>query len=181
MKYENVVRLIIISIFCFLQMTLHIFKSYIGDYRRKSVALTNICKKQLHLSEETISFIVSIVFIIILLIIQKPKRFSNYIIKTYGPFLKKDFYIKKVIMLKNEKVQEEGCCISHNNFCCCGKNTIFAKIKKFLSNFLLPISPFCSKYLLETIAIYVIYTYDILNIFTYVYSSFLVLPIFQII
>jgi hypothetical protein len=176
-KYENIIRLIVISIFCFIQMSLHTFKSFIGDYRRKSETLTKICKYQLHFSEETVSFCVSVLFIVILIVIQKPKRFSEYIIQTYGPFMKKKFYLEKINTLQNENMsQQEGCCPSFTHFCCFGKNNLFLK---FLSKILLPISPFCSKYLLETIAIYVIYTYDILNIFTYVYSSFLVLPIFQ--
>jgi hypothetical protein len=171
---ENVIKFLFIIFLLFLQMFTHMYKSIIGDIRRKNAFLGRLCKNYIHFSEEQLSFIFSLGFIVILMIIQKPKRFSNYITNTYGRFMESKVYKDKMKKIKiDSKIKiSSSCCLNKIQFF-----RIFVKFKKFL----LPISPFNSNNTFNTIAIYILYTYDILNIFTYVYSSFLVLPIFQLI
>ena len=162
-----------------MQTLVHTLKIIIGNQRRKSEILTTICQK--YLREDQISLVLSIVFILIIMLVKKEKRFSHYIHKTYARFMESKFYKDKIKKAEDEE-EENVCCSEFSSLACaCDKSgrSLFCRIKNSLFKRILPISPFCSHDILETIAIYVIYTYDILNIFTYVYSSFLVIPIFK--
>jgi hypothetical protein len=179
--YKNIIKISLIFIFFLLQVLTHSCKGILSAIRRQNKLLSDICNNYLqkHLSEEQISFIFAFIFIIILFFIHKPKRFTSYIIDKYENLIISKFYKKKMKEIKKKDVKkcQESCCCS----CGCYKINSFAFIKKIFSKILLPISPFSSKNPFETVAIYIIYTYDILNIFTYVYSSVLVVPIFKMI
>ena len=251
----------------FIHMFKLTFKKTISEFRSNSTTLNFICTnlERKYLSEELIYSVLSLMLVTYLIIIYKPKRFSNYIMKKYKYFFNNKNLYGKLIEEQKEFIKEKSkqfidnmtpcqqkcnnlkdncffkiiccpctCCTSTGNSCCCmpfrrmklckylnaikklfcclkswcycgcrqtksGNNekesdeatfSSFENDRELLNSenkpfynlkWLIPISPFSSSKYKQAMAVYVAYTYDILNIFMYLYASYLVLPIIPIV
>ena len=253
------------------------FKKSLSEFRSNSTALNFICTnlEYKYLSEELIYSALSILLVTFLITTNKPKRFSNYIMKKYKIFFQTQDLYGKLIQNQKELLKQDSkkyvanmkpcqrrcfemknkclfkiiccpctCCMNKDSkinscvyscccipfrraklckylnaikqifcclkSCCCygckqGENSDDDKEKKEMEKdedelrhlendkellnsenklslkWLIPISPFSSSKCKQAIAVYVAYTYDILNIFMYLYASYLVLPIIPIV
>ena len=138
-KIRKIVKSVVIAGFLFILFSVHLYKGLIGELRRKSKLLTNVCNNyiQKHFSEEQISFGIALFIILILFLCQQPLRFSRYIEQTY------ENIIKKEISIKESNKNKSSCLCCCKCFCNLSKSG-FSCIRKFFQKRLLTISPFAS-------------------------------------
>jgi hypothetical protein len=277
---KNITLVLIITILTafqivFIHMFKLTFKKTIVEFRSNSTALNYICTnlERKYLSEELIYSVLSLFLVTYLILMYRPKRFSNYIMKKYKDFFMNSKFYGKFIANEMDDIETKSkyyyenmkpcqkncynlkdnccykiiccpctCCLNTDSkahsclfsclckpfrqskickfinilkkifncfkFCCCccfckndenkqqqqqhqDNDSNFDEILRDLENdkelinsenklrlkWLVPISPFSSTNCLQSIAVYIAYTYDILNIFMYLYASYLVMPI----